>query len=105
MFKRKKIQICENLSPNLIDIRDFLPLGSIVKLEDGQKYLIHRIAVLDEDVKSGHYDYAAVSYPNAMFEDKELRFNHADIKEILHKGYIDEEYAEHIELMASIQHI
>jgi hypothetical protein len=104
-MRRNKKSMETNASPNLVDIKDFLPLGSIVKLEDGMKYLIHKIIVPTCYSDSRFYDYAAVPYTEAIYNSNEVTFNHVDIKEILHRGYMDEEYMENIELLAPCQNI
>lgn len=104
MLKRKHNNVATS-NVNLIDVKDFLPIGSIVILSDGKKYLIHKLVVDDQCSKNRYYDYSAVSYPDAIFDHTEICFNHVDIKEIIHRGYEDEEYKENIEMFSSFQHM
>lgn len=76
----------------------YLPIGSVVMLHGGEKkvmivsYLIFPSG--DSDTKS-IYDYGGCVYPEGIIDSKVgIGFNHADIAEVLHIGYKDDEQQE-----------
>lgn len=74
----------------------FLPLGSIVLLEDATKRLmITGFCIIDSDDSSTMYDYSGCIYPEGiMSSDENILFNHQQINSIYHLGYSDEEEIE-----------
>ncbi len=69
-----------------------LPIGSIVKLKKiDKKIMILGILSLGEDSKKNKlYDYAGCFFPEGcLTENKNILFDQEDIKEIIYKGYID----------------
>ena len=89
--KIKSIQSSEHIT--LTDIKDFLPIGSIVRLSvDNKKYMIYGI-VQSEPTKYGQcFDYAAVQYPDGGFADNATTlFNHTEIADVIYRGYVDDE--------------
>lgn len=80
-----------------MNIKDLLPIGSIVILKDGeQPLMIYGIMQSDGESglfkKSKEYDYASVPYPQGnLGPGMTFLFNHEDIKEIIFRGYEDEE--------------
>lgn len=84
-----------------MDIRELLPIGSVVLMEGGEKKLmIYGVKQTDnEDQKE--YDYIGVVYPEGnMGQGTQFLFNHSDIKEVYYRGYEDEERDEFIERLA-----
>lgn len=75
-----------------MNIKDLLPIGSVVLLKEGQKKLmIFGVKQMDSEVRE-EYDYIGVIYPegNVGIEGQYL-FNHENIDQIFFKGYEDEE--------------
>ena len=80
-----------------IKIKDLLPIASIVILKDGeQPLMIYGIMQLDGKKglfsKQKEYDYVSVPYLQGnLGAGMTFLFNHEDIKEIIFRGYEDEE--------------
>lgn len=74
-------------------IKDFLPIGSIVLLKDGEKRLmINGIMQNDAGGTGQNYDYLGILYPEGHIgEGFQYLFNHEDIDKIVFRGYEDEE--------------
>ena len=83
-------------------MKNLLPLGSIVLLENGEKRIMiygrrQKAIVNDEE-----YDYVACLYPEGnISEEFTYLFNHSDIKEVIHTGYSDEEDAAFLQYLAN----
>lgn len=84
-----------------MDIRQLLPIGSVVLLKGGKKKLMI-YGVKQTDKSSGiEYDYISVLYPEGnMGEMGQYLFNHSDIDEIFFRGCEDEEREQFIENLA-----
>ena len=76
----------------MADVRDLLPIGSVVKLKGAEKRLmIFGIRQTNEETGQ-EYDYVAVLYPEGnMGEDIRYMFDNDDIDETVFVGYSDEE--------------
>lgn len=74
------------------NIRDILPIGSVVMLE-GAKRPIMIFGVMQSNSETKiDYDYIGVIYPEGNLGGKsQLLFNHKDIKEVLFKGFETED--------------
>lgn len=74
-------------------IRGLLPIGTIVRLKDGEKRLmICGVKQTNADGDGKEYDYLGVLYPEGHIgDDFQYLFNHTDIEEIVFRGYEDEE--------------
>ena len=72
-------------------IEDYLPIGSIVKIENNIKLMITGIKI--KNFKSNKsYDYIAVLYPEGFMGFQNFLFiNHNSIKEVLFRGFEDED--------------
>ncbi|WP_087974133.1 DUF4176 domain-containing protein [Oceanobacillus rekensis] len=74
-----------------------LPNGTIVLLKNGDKKLMiyGRKQIIMKDGADAVYDYVGVPYPEGYIDQKYTYvFNHSSIKDIIFKGYMnDEEYA------------
>lgn len=70
-----------------------LPNGTIVLLKGGNKRLmIYGRKQLTVDEEETMYDYLGVPYPEGYINEKYTYvFNHSDIIDIIHEGYVDEE--------------
>jgi len=81
-------------------IKELLPIGSVVLLNNGKKRLmIFGIGQTDLTNKKS-YDYIGVMYPEGnMGEGTQFLFNHSDIKEVFFKGFEDEERSKFIEVL------
>ena len=87
------------------EIRDLLPIGSVVLLEEAEKKLmIFGVIQTESDQLDGsakQYDYLGVVYPEGnLGPDFQYFFNHKDIKEVFFRGYENAERAEFIERLA-----
>lgn len=70
----------------------FLPLGSVVRLVNGNKriMIIGRLQIREADQKI--FDYAACYYPEGLLDPEQLfLFQHEDIEEVYAMGYQDQE--------------
>lgn len=85
-------------------IKDFLPIGSIVLLKDGEKRLmINGIMQTDTGGTRKNYDYMGVLYPEGHIgEGFQYLFNHEDINEVLFRGFEDAEREEFLKKLASL---
>lgn len=85
-------------------IKDLLPIGSIVLLENGEKRLmINGIMQSEANGTGKEYDYLGVLYPEGHIGDQfQYLFNHKDIKEIVFRGFEDLERAAFIEKLSNI---
>lgn len=76
-----------------MDIKNLLPIGYIVLLNGGEKKLmVCGIKQTNENGEGEEYDYLGVLYPEGNIgESFQYLFNHEDIKEIIFRGYDDDE--------------
>jgi len=74
-------------------MRDLLPIGSVVLLNDGEKRLTI-IGIIQTDPTDGkQYDYLACLYPEGFIGLEHIYlFNHEDICNVDAEGFTDEEY-------------
>lgn len=84
-----------------MNIKDLLPIGSIVLLKGAtKKMMIFGIKQMDEKNPEMEYDYSGVPYPEGNIGTAaQYLFNHSDIEVEVFKGYEDEERAEFIEII------
>lgn len=87
-----------------MDIKELLPIGSIVLLKDGEKRLmVNGIMQSDADGSGKEYDYLGVLYPEGHIGAQfQYLFNHEDIAEVVFRGYEDEERASFISKLAAL---
>lgn len=87
-------------------IRDLLPIGSVVRLRDGEKKLmICGIKQSEAEGDGREYDYLAVFYPEGHIGDEfQYLFDHDDIEEICFRGFEDEERSTFLEKLAGLYH-
>lgn len=81
-----------------MNVKDLLPIGSIVLMEGGtKKLMIYGVKQTNQE-DNQLYDYIGVVYPEGnMGEGTQFLFNHEDISEIVFRGYTDDERTEFIE--------
>ncbi|GAB3799638.1 DUF4176 domain-containing protein [Virgibacillus kimchii] len=72
---------------------DILPIGSIVRLKDGNVKLmiLNRSPLYKKDGVTGYFDYSACMYPEGKVEEQVYFFNNENIEEVYFKGYVDEQ--------------
>ena len=82
-------------------IRDLLPIGSVVLLNNGRKKVMVfgvKQTHENEEKVAVEYDYIGVLYPEGNIGAKyQFLFNHSDIVEVSFRGYEDEERERFIE--------
>ena len=100
---RKNTDNTDNLNNSGVDIKDLLPLGSIVVMKDGTKKLMI-YGVKQTDTKDNkEYDYIGVMYPEGnMGSEYSFLFNHTDIKEVFFRGFEDAERNDFINKLSEV---
>lgn len=74
-----------------MDIKNYLPLGSVVRLKNGTRKLVI-IGINQKGSDDKTYDYSSVLYPYGYLNSDELfLFNNSNIDEIIYNGYSDSE--------------
>lgn len=72
---------------------DLLPLGSVVRLNNGTSKLVvtGRLPLYQEDGDiQGYFEYVAALHPVGMTDSRVAYFNNRDIAEVIFRGYEDE---------------
>lgn len=72
---------------------DFLPIGSIVKLEKDElfEFMIIGYLPIDKDYNT-QYDYCGVVYPQGLcYGDNMILFNKDEIEIVKYQGFTDED--------------
>ncbi len=73
-------------------MKEYLPLGSVVTLKEGDKKLMICGRIQREVITKKVYDYCACLYPEGMIDSKSVYlFNHEDIQNIYYVGLQDSE--------------
>lgn len=72
---------------------DYLPIGSIVRLEEGtKKLMITGYCTVPEETPEEVYDYCGCLYPEGVVDSEETYvFDHDQIEEVSFIGYEDDE--------------
>lgn len=83
-------------SESLADDLDYLPLGSIVTLKNGdgtKLIIIGRMNTLENaDGDQGYFEYSAVPYPAGIDDpDQILFFNREDVDQTIYTGFADKD--------------
>jgi hypothetical protein len=83
----------------------YLPIGSVVLLVNGNK----RVMIYgrrQQQVSNGTiWDYVACLYPEGnITENETYLFNHDQIQQIYHIGYIDEDEKQYLAMLESVDH-
>ena len=81
-----------------MEIKDLLPIGSVVLLEGGKKrVMIYGVRQIEQET----HDYIGVVYPEGnMGQGSQFVFNHDKIQEVFFKGYEDEERQDFIQRLS-----
>ncbi len=84
------------------NIRELLPIGSVVLLKEGKKKAMI-FGIKQTDKASGkEYDYIGVVYPEGnLGEQLQFFFQHENIDQVFFRGYEDEERSSFIEKLAA----
>ena len=85
-------------------IKDLLPIGSIVRLHDGEKRLMI-IGIMQSDVSGNgkEYDYLGILYPEGHIGDQfQYLFNQEDIEEVIFRGFEDDERVEFLNKLTNL---
>lgn len=84
-----------------MDVKELLPIGSVVVLNGGQKKLmIFGIKQMDKDSEE-EFDYIGVLYPEGNIGDQgQFLFNHKDINQVFFQGYEDDERDDFLDKLA-----
>lgn len=74
----------------------YLPIGTIVLLQGGvKKVMITGFASVSPDTGERVFDYSGCPYPEGFYDYNQVCvFDHAQIQELVHLGYENEEEAE-----------
>lgn len=104
LWKRQESQEQSADSRSTVKIRDLLPIGSVVRLKDGEKRLmITGILQRDDSGRGKDYDYLGVLYPEGHIgAEYQYLFNHTDIEEVIFRGFADAERAAFLEGLAGM---
>ena len=81
-------------------MKEYLPIGSVVLLNNGTKrVMIYGRKQLSADTGT-IFDYVSCFYPEGNISpDYTFLFNHEDIKEVIFRGYSDEEEEKFLEVL------
>lgn len=84
------------------NIRELLPIGSVVRLKEGKKnVMIFGIKQTDKGTNIEH-DYIGVVYPEGnLGEELQFFFEHDSIDEVVFKGFEDKEREIFIDRLAA----
>lgn len=85
-------------------IKDLLPIGSIIRLHDGEKRLMI-IGIMQSDASGNgkEYDYLGILYPEGHIGDQfQYLFNQEDIEEVIFRGFEDDERVEFLNKLTNL---
>lgn len=87
------MELTEEQSQEILDTIDWLPLGTIVSVDDsGQKLMIIGRMQQDKNNTDAKYAYGAVLYPQGLLNPKEnYMFNLSKVKRIYYLGFSNDE--------------
>lgn len=80
-----------------MNLEKFLPIGTVVLLKGAENKLMITgfLAVNVEDPNNKIYDYCGCPYPEGVLSSEDtFIFDHDDISQIFHVGFVDEEEKE-----------
>ena len=70
-----------------------LPIGTVVSLKEDSSVKFMIVGFYPTGKDGERRDYAAVRYPMGVYDNRMyFFFNDGDVAEVLHEGYIDEEF-------------
>lgn len=87
-----------------MEIKDLLPIGSVVLLKNGEKKLmIFGIKQTSTDGEDTDYDYIGVMYPEGYLGGEyQFLFNQKDIADVIFRGYEDAERTEFLAKLTAV---
>ena len=92
----------------MIEAPDFLPLGSVVRLqgsEDKRFVVVGRALAINNPESNGakeYFDYAVSLYPEGIVGDAVIYTNHDCITEVVFRGYSDGEDERLVEMIREV---
>lgn len=85
-------------------MKEYLPIGTIVKVNRGNEINFMIVGLMVENGEGERRDYVAVKYPMGNVGKAQYYFfNHDDISEIVHMGYVNEDHTIYVELLNSVE--
>ena len=87
-----------------MNIKELLPIGSVVLLNGGEKrVMVYGVKQSDDSKPGQEFDYIGVMYPEGNIGAQyQFLFNHADIKNVVFRGYEDDDRTSFIEKLAEL---
>lgn len=84
------------------NIKELLPIGSVVRLKDGKKkVMVFGVKQTDKGTGEEH-DYIGVVYPEGnLGEELQFFFEHDKIEEVVFRGFEDQERENFINRLAA----
>ena len=81
-----------------------LPLGSIVRLRNGEPKLmiVCRLPLYNNNGTIGYFDYSACLYPMGQTDQQMYFFNEEDIEQTYFTGYVDADEEQYIKLVNEV---
>lgn len=75
------------------EVKEYLPIGSVVLLKDAQKkVMITGYTPIDMENKNKIYEYLGCVFPEGIIKsDENILFDTKDIDKIFFKGFVNEE--------------
>lgn len=75
------------------EVKEYLPIGSVVLLKDAQKkVMITGYTPIDMETKNKIYEYLGCIFPEGIIKsDENILFDTKDIDKIFFKGFVNEE--------------
>ena len=81
-------------------MKEYLPIGSVILLDNGEKKLMIYGRKQIHDDTGDVFDYISCLYPEGNLGDEHTYlFNHENIKEVVFKGFVDEEESEFLKVI------
>ena len=84
---------------NIQDYDKYLPIGSVVLLENGtNRLMINGYCAVNSEEKNVVYDYSGVMFPEGLLNSEQnFVFNHSQIIRLDHLGLVDDEQRDFIQ--------
>lgn len=79
---------------------DIFPIGTVVTLQSDSHVKFMIVGYFPTNQEGERRDYAAVRYPMGVYDSRMyFFFNATDVAEVLHTGYVDDEFVIMTELI------